>query len=379
MSKVTPYDVAIVGGGLAGLSAAISLAREGHRVIVFERHRYPFHRVCGEYISMESWNYLEHLGLPLSQMSLPRIRRLRLSAPNGKTFNTVLPQGGFGLSRYTLDHRLSEIASSAGVELAVGTKITAVERQKNFIVRGINDAGEFEIEAAFCCGAFGKKANLDLSMGRQRSRDERARNYVGIKYHIHINRPEDEIALHNFKDGYCGLSKIEDDRFCLCYMTTAEQLKYWGSIPEMEKQLLSRNPELKQVFKDAVKLPGFPVTISQIQFHDKSKVENGMLMVGDAAGMITPLCGNGMSIALHTGSIAASCINGSLAGQLTVSQMEEKFTREWKQHFARRLRTGRVVQQFFGGEGLSNVFVSAFRSFPFLATPLIRMTHGRPF
>jgi len=379
MNNGCSYDVAIIGGGLAGLSAAITLARADSRVILFERHHYPFHRVCGEYISMESWNYLEGLGLPLSQMNVPRISRLRLSAPNGKMFQATLPQGGFGLSRYSLDHYLSQIAVTAGVELVTDAKITAVERDSHFLIRGNNHSGAFEVRAAFCCGAFGKKSNLDRGEGRQSPRKEGAKNYVGVKYHVRIDRPEHEIAMHNFKDGYCGLSKIEHDLFCLCYMTTADQLKAWGSIPEMEKNLLSRNPQLKEVFEEAAMMPGFPVTISGIQFHNKSKVEKGMLMIGDAAGMITPLCGNGMSIALHTGSIAASCIKAALEGRVTVSEMEENYCREWKRLFALRLRTGRAVQRFFGGEGLSNVFVSAFRTLPFLASPLIRMTHGRPF
>ncbi|HZZ75876.1 MAG TPA: FAD-dependent oxidoreductase, partial [Puia sp.] len=56
MNTDRKYDVAIVGGGLAGLSLAILLARESYRVCLFEKEAYPFHKVCGEYISMESWD-----------------------------------------------------------------------------------------------------------------------------------------------------------------------------------------------------------------------------------------------------------------------------------------------------------------------------------
>jgi flavin-dependent dehydrogenase len=62
------YDVAIIGGGLGGLSLAIQLARKNFSVILFEKEKYPFHKVCGEYISMESWGFLEDLGLPLSDL-----------------------------------------------------------------------------------------------------------------------------------------------------------------------------------------------------------------------------------------------------------------------------------------------------------------------
>src|SRR5580693_8117853 len=104
------YDIVIAGGGLAGLSLSIQLARAGYRVAVFEKEKYPFHKVCGEYISLESWNFLEDLGVPLSQMNLPILRRLHVTAPNGKLLEQELPLGGFGISRYRLDSMLADIA-----------------------------------------------------------------------------------------------------------------------------------------------------------------------------------------------------------------------------------------------------------------------------
>jgi len=94
------YDVAIVGGGLAGLAVSIQLAGMGHSVVLFEKEKYPFHKVCGEYISLESWNFLNQLGVLLAEMHPPIIDTLLLTAPNGKVFTTKLPLGGFGISRY---------------------------------------------------------------------------------------------------------------------------------------------------------------------------------------------------------------------------------------------------------------------------------------
>src|SRR5687767_5657160 len=117
METDKPYDVAIIGGGLAGLALSIQLAKKNYKVVLFERERYPFHKVCGEYISMESWDFLQGLGLPLRDMNLPIIDTLNLTAPNGKSFTTRLPLGGFGISRYTIDNLLSKIAKESGVEL----------------------------------------------------------------------------------------------------------------------------------------------------------------------------------------------------------------------------------------------------------------------
>src|SRR5688572_33011074 len=117
------YDIAIIGGGLAGLALAIQAAGAGYQVVLFEKERYPFHKVCGEYISFESWNFLQELGVPLSDMDLPVINRVMISSPNGKYIENRLPLGGFGISRYTLDHMLAKIARREGVVLAEDTKV----------------------------------------------------------------------------------------------------------------------------------------------------------------------------------------------------------------------------------------------------------------
>ena len=100
------YDCAVIGGGLAGLTLSIQLATKGHTVILFEKEQYPFHKVCGEYISLESWNFLERIGLPLSKMELPIIKKLNVTSPDGTILTADLPLGGFGISRYKIDYEL---------------------------------------------------------------------------------------------------------------------------------------------------------------------------------------------------------------------------------------------------------------------------------
>src|SRR5580704_9062016 len=111
------YDVIIAGGGLAGLALSIQLARSGYSVALLEKESYPCHKVCGEYVSLESWNFLEDLGLPLSDWNLPIIRHVQVSAPNGESILHDLPLGGFGISRYKLDSAMAAIARSEGVDL----------------------------------------------------------------------------------------------------------------------------------------------------------------------------------------------------------------------------------------------------------------------
>ena len=378
MYNAAEYDVAIIGGGLAGLTSAIQLADKGHSVVVFEKEKYPFHKVCGEYVSLESWKFLQQIGLPLQELDLPVINSLFLTSPNGKSFTTALPLGGFGISRFTLDQMLAELAKKSGVDVRENCKADQVIDDVGYQI--LFNGGS--VKAKVCCAAYGKRSNLDIKWNRNflNKKDKRLNNFVGVKYHIKTHWKENVIGLHNFENGYCGISKIEKDTFCLCYMTRAENFKNCGNdIKKMEENILFQNPHLKKIFQQSEFLPSFPITISQISFAKKRQVEDGIIMLGDAGGMITPLCGNGMSVAFHTGKIAAALIHKYLSGKIGRSEMEASYSRQWKEEFERRLRTGRIIQKFFGKKNLSNFFVNTFKAFPFLARPLIRQTHGKPF
>jgi len=373
------YDVAVIGGGLAGLSLSIQLVNAGYSVVLFEKEKYPFHRVCGEYISMESWNFLKNLGYPLSDMDLPLIKKLLVSAPDGTFIEQDLPLGGFGISRYKIDHEMARLAQSNGVHLLEERKVTSVIfNEELFNIH----CSRLQYQAKIVCGAFGKRSNLDIKMKRSFA-DKKIgllNNFIGVKYHIKTDFPADTIALHNFQDGYCGISRIEDDKYCLCYLTTAKNLRMNdNSLTSLEEKVLQKNPFLKRIFKQSRVLYQAPLTISQISFENKSQVENHILMVGDAGGMITPLCGNGMSMALHASKIAAELIIRFLSATITRQQLEENYVEQWNRLFKQRLHTGRIIQRLFGKEWITNVFITMMKPFPKFVSYLIRQTHGDPF
>ena len=373
------FTIALVGGGLAGLSLSILLAKAGHKVVLFEKEKYPFHKVCGEYISMESWNFLETLGLNLSQLNLPLIKKLLVSSPKGHFIKSDLDPGGFGISRYYLDNRLKEIASENGVTIHDETKVNEVLFEDEMFMVKFNGG---QVKASLVAGSFGKKSNLDIKWQRDfiKQKPNKLNNYIGVKYHVKYDSPNDTIALHNFDNGYCGISKIEENKYCLCYLTTAKNLnKNEGSIKKMEENVLCRNPFLKRIFSEAQFLFSEPVTISQISFDKKTQVQNHLLMVGDAAGMITPLCGNGMSMALHSSKIAFDNIDLFLSQKINREEMENRYASQWRQEFSSRLRNGRMIQKLFGKVTLTNFFIKSIKHFPFLIRRMIGATHGKEF
>jgi len=211
-------------------------------------------------------------------------------------------------------------------------------------------------------------------------RNDRFSNYVGIKYHIRFESDPEMIALHNFSDGYCGVSRIENNDWCLCYLTRAVNLqKTKNDIHAMEREILSKNPWLRNIFEHAEFLWEEPLTIAQVSFAPKEQVENHILMAGDSAGLIAPLCGNGMSMALHASKIAAELVADFLRGRLSRSEMEELYEKQWKKAFGRRVWIGRFIQGFFGKAWITNLFVWVLKPFPRFSGYLIRQTHGEPF
>lgn len=373
------YDVILIGGGLAGLSLSIVLAGKGYRVLLIEKEHYPFHKVCGEYISHESRPFLQRLGLQPSELGSPFINKLLVTAPGGQMLHAPLPLGGFGLSRYLADATLMRLARDAGVDVREGL------RAEEITTDGETQCVKTRVGTAYgrvVAGCFGKRSNIDVRWKRQFTQDRpgKLNNFIAVKYHVKYNQPADIIALHNFKNGYCGISKVEGEQYCLCYLTTAKNLNdHDNSIHGMEEKLLCRNPFLKEIFKNADFVRREPLVISHISFEKKLPVEQHVLMLGDAAGMITPLCGNGMSMAIHAASLAAIQIDFFLQKKISRLQMEIQYTDDWNRQFGRRIRTGRQLQRLFGNPFITGAVLTMLQPFPGVVQRMILATHGQPF
>jgi flavin-dependent dehydrogenase len=372
-------DVVIVGGGLAGLAAALDLGARGHRVLVVERKQYPFHRVCGEYVSHEVSPYLRRLGADPAPLGPAHLTKFRLSSPAGRLLDSPLDLGGFGVSRYRLDDFLYKRALARGVEFVLPATVADVTFDEAAGRHTLLLANGRQLTARLVLGTYGKRSALDRQLDRpffaQRS------PYLGVKHHLRLpGFARDVIALHNFRDGYAGISAIEDDKLCFCYLTTRTNLKRsGGTIAALEAEVLAQNPHLADILQHAERLYAQPEVINEISFAPKQPVEQHLLMLGDAAGLITPLCGNGMAMALHGAALAAPLADQFLRGQLARPALEAAYGQVWRRTFGGRLRVGRAVQRLFGEPVLSELVVGGLRHWPAAVQALMRQTHGVPF
>lgn len=367
-------DIVVIGGGLAGLTASILLNRQGYSVTLLEKKSYPFHRVCGEYISNEVAPFLKEVDLYPPETT--EITQLLVTSPSGVELSQPLAMGGFGVSRYTFDKFLADKAKQEGVIVRENTSVENVSYQDNSFL--IKLKGGESLNSTVAIGAFGKRSSLDKQLDRPFMN---ARSpYMGVKYHITTDFPSDLIALHNFQGGYCGISEVENHTFNLCYLTEKKPLKKYGSIAKMEKYILQENPFLKEIFNNSDFLFEKPEVINEISFRSKSCVENHLLMIGDTSGLITPLCGNGMAMAIHGATLLSRLVVKHFKnGDLKRNALEKEYTEVWRKTFSLRLKVGRTLQNVFGDKRMTNLAIKTLRSLPKGTQLLIKQTHGKQF
>lgn len=370
----TNVDVLIVGGGLAGLTSAIHLSKSGLKVSLIEKNEFPKHKVCGEYISNEVLPYFESLELTISDLEPSIISKMEFSTAKGKIISSPLPLGGFGISRYALDHYLYQKALTNGCQIIQDT-VTDICFAENEFSISTSDAVVFKSKIVL--GAFGKRSNIDQKLHRDFI--QKKSPWLAVKAHYSGEFSDNLVGLHNFKGGYCGVSKVENDIINICYLADYDTFKHSKNIEEFQSKVIYKNPHLKAVFENCTLLFEKPLTISQICFEKKETIVNHILMIGDTAGLIHPLCGNGMAMAIHSAKIASELIIDFFDNTISSrKELEDRYTQEWNKNFKSRLATGRFLAKILQKEKLAILLMQLLAIFPFLLPIIIKKTHGKP-
>ena len=373
MKKITTFDVIIVGGGLAGLTNAIHLSKFKQKVLLIEKNSYPKHKVCGEYISNEVLPYLNSLGVDPIKDGAKKISEVEVSTTKGNLIKGVLPLGGFGMSRYFLDNLLLKKALFNGVQVLKDSVDSISFKNGVFIVQTKNSKS---FQSKVTIGAFGKRSELDLKMNRKFI--QKKSPYLAVKIHVKGDFPENLIGLHNFKGGYCGVSKVENNSINLCYITEYYSFKKYKNIRDFQQQVVFKNEHLKKIFEESTSVFEKSLTISQISFETKNPVENHIIMSGDTAGMIHPLCGNGMGMAIASARIASERILQFLNGEIKTREgLEKQYFKDWNNEFKTRLKTGQFIARLFRSDTFSHIAYSILKMAPFLLPKMIQFTHGK--
>lgn len=319
----------IVGGGPAGAAAAIMLARGGMSPTILERGTGDHDALCGGFLSWNTLGQLSELGIEPAALGGHTVDRLHLFAGR-RSARFALPAPGMGVSRRTLDRLLLDRAVASGATLRRGVAVRRIEG------RMLHLADESEISAAHIVLATGKHdlrgavrpvASADPAMGL------RWRFPAGPAL---AERIRGAIELHLFDHGYAGLVMQEDGHANLCLAIRRSAFVAVGQRPEaVLARLIEREPALGERMID--QQPGTAQAIANVPYGWRARRSdaNGLYRVGDQAGVIPSLAGEGVGIALASGMAAAQAI--------VESEKPEAYQAGLSRHLHRPIATASLI------------------------------------
>jgi flavin-dependent dehydrogenase len=317
----------IVGGGPAGAAAAIRLARAGAAPVLIERSPEPRDVVCGGFLGWDALAHLDKLGLDPAALGARPIGRVRMIAGE-RVVDKRLPKLAAGLSRKALDAALLRIAEEEGATVLRGRAARAVEGRS---IR-LDDGEEMSADALFvatgkhelrgAARAFGdRKVSVGLRTAFMPSA-EAARELAGT------------VELHLYRDGYAGLLLQEDGSVNLCL--SVAQARMSEGREALLATLMRDAPAL------AERIGGRELdweAIAGVPYGWRARTtEPGVYRIGDQAAVIASLAGDGVAIALASGTAAAQAwVAGGAAGALA-------FQKGFERRAARPIRAAEMLR-----------------------------------
>ncbi|HET7839998.1 MAG TPA: FAD-dependent monooxygenase [Terriglobia bacterium] len=315
------FDIAVIGGGPAGATAALEARRRGLAVAIWDKDCFPRDKVCGEFVSAESLTLLEN-HIPDTLSHAARMTRAEFVSPRGKVQWFSLPQPARGLSRRALDEALWRAAQQSGARTFEGTAVQSVQ----MIAGGRETGWEIEDETRaltaaraliVACGRWWKIEGLDSPADQ---RNSEAGEWLGVKTHFRgvAAQPTGAVEMYYFPGGYCGVAPIEDglhNACCLVHRSLARSGAA-GSPGDFRAWIraVARHQALDARLRGSIQ-DGETVTTAPVRTARRRAAQGELLLAGDAAGFLDPFTGDGISMALHSGKLAAE----KLAVALTTS------------------------------------------------------------
>lgn len=375
-------DLGIVGGGPAGTVAALEARHHGLRVALWDRDRFPRDKVCGEFISSEARPILESY-IPSAIADGADIYGAQFVTHRGVSRTFSLPRPALGLSRRWLDHELWKAAEAAGAETYEGEAV----RQVHAPGSGSNRDGLWEIETAAGCTR--KAQSLIVACGRWWAIDGLCSpagrlglpgggDWIGAKAHFAGIPRRDTVEMYLFRGGYCGLAPVEDGGCNICCLVHRQQIR------QMDLRLhkdfaawlaqVSRLPALETRLRGAAQVSPV-VTTAPVHLARRQAAQGGALMVGDASGFLDPFTGEGISMALHSGRLAAQAVAGALLEGFDAQTAAENYGRSLSNSVRRSYSVAAMARGLILGPKWLRGLVTA--PLPWLGSRLVRETRWR--
>jgi flavin-dependent dehydrogenase len=361
------YDLIVVGGGPAGCAAAITAAQSGASVLLLERGRFPRHKVCGEFVSAESLDLLEKLLLPTHHALIShslRISRGRIFS-DGATLPVEIDPAAASIARFDLDSALWESCTRNGVEARQECAVQKLKGAGPFVVQ----CGSEQFHAKAVINAAGRWSPLTSAATRTRLTKVR---WIGIKAHFSEISPPDSVDLYFFDGGYCGVQPVICGDHNSAVVNACAMVR--ADVATTMEQVLNYHPALRersrgwQPAMDAV-------TTSPLVFHKPEPLQNGMLQAGDAATFVDPFIGDGISLALRSGALAAECLASFFRNECSLERAATHYSELYQQNLASVFRASSLLHKMLRTPGfVRKPVLSLLQRAPSITRHLVQMT-----
>lgn len=354
-------DCIIIGGGVAGLSAANQLVDAGMKPLIIDGGGYPSHRICGEYFSHEALPILQKWDLSLTG----RINSVQFIKHN-QNIRFDLPKPAGGCSHYEFDVRLLERAVKKGARLTCNTLVTRLSVpshiNENFYLELSNHQRLTARHLIIGTGKLPSIEGFNVALPETK--------YVGFKAHFEGIERQDCLEMHIFEGGYLGIANIDEKTANIAGLI---HKNFLGKSPPEDILPTILNAGSMQRFK--IRMTNahmiFPKwMIGQVPEFGIRNTPNWerVFFIGDAAGGIPPVSGEGLAIAITSGCMAADYLLNSDA---------QRFRLDWYSRYSKRYFWARILHYGMMKPWLCSAGMRACRFFPILPITAWRLTREK--
>jgi flavin-dependent dehydrogenase len=321
-------EVIVVGGGPAGSSLAVALARRGARVMILDRARFPRPKPCAEYLSPQASRVLASMGVldEVERSGAAQLAGMVIRAPNGTRvigeFAGCSVKGfrdrGLSVRREILDAILLRAASDAGAEVREETHVVDVVRDATNRVRGVRLRDGNAISAERVIGADGLRSIVARRLGLAHTA-RWPRRYALVTHYRDVGGVGPCGEMHVERGGYVGIADVGNGLTTVALVVPAREAKGFARGREaFLDQWLAARPQLLSRFARATRVSPVVAT-GPFATRARRAWAPGAALVGDAADFFDPFTGEGIYAALRGGELLAPFVADSLGASAAVS------------------------------------------------------------
>lgn len=346
---------AIIGGGIAGLCAAIRLTEWGEEPLLIEGGSYPAHKICGEFLSPECIHYLHEWNI--HPVSIPQavLRTLNSSL----LFSFPTPAGA--MSHVQLGPALAHYAAKQGVKFRTHTQVKAFQpKQHAYDAHCIQLDTSETLEASHVMIATGRIPSYTTQTPKM--------CYMGFKTHFKNILSEGNLEMYSCPGAYLGIAPIGDHQYNVACLAKLKEVEKFSHPHLFIENLISQHPLIRTSLAAGDPLFDHWMTAAIPAFGIKQTPDwPDTYFIGDAAVTIPPACGNGLAMAI---------LGGRLAAEYAARFQPEEFKKIWGKRCSSQMFWGKLLHQVLLHPSYSSPFLKLGHSFPYLSRQIFELTRN---